>query len=441
MGAKGAIRLLGKGLALGILCLGMAAPSLAASADDREYEALSARIFAEPRDLDAAFAFAAMANARGDYEAAIGTLERILFFNPELPRIRLELGALYFKLGSYEMAQTYFQSARAAPDLPPDVAEKIDGFLAEIDKRLSPNRLHVFAFTGLRYQTNANAGPDGLIVQALGNEAELSSQFARQEDWNWFGQVTAVYSRDLGNQRGDAIETRVTGYYAKQFELSDLDLGLAEIEIGPRLAISPNASLNLYGIGYQSFLAEAAYSTSVGAGASLRNRVGEIGTVETTVEYRRRFFYDSYPYPNAEDQAGDLLSTSFGWAGALGPIRLAGRVGYDRNWTGDDAVAHYGYDRYSAEIGVPVDIDIGLGKWRVTPTLGGSLTRYDEPNPMVNTAITREDDEYRYGAVVETALGKRLGLRGQAMQSVTTSSLPNYETNNFSVFVGVTYRD
>ena len=32
-------------------------------------------------------------------------------FNPNLPRVKLELGVLYFKLGSYELARSYFQEA------------------------------------------------------------------------------------------------------------------------------------------------------------------------------------------------------------------------------------------------------------------------------------------------------------------------------------------
>jgi len=424
--------------AIGIL-LPLAGPAAAVS--DADFEALAAKVFANPRDLDTTFEYARMAAERNDYEAAIGALERMLFFNPDLPRVRLELGVLYFRMGSYEMAQTYFETARGAPDLPPDAATKIDGFLAEIAKRRAPNQLHVFGFTGLRYQTNANAGPDGLIVQALGHEAELSDKFAREDDWNWFGQVTAVYAHDLGNQRGDTIESRFTGYYAKQFELSDLDLGLAEIEVGPRFAISPTSSLNVYGIAYQSFLAEDPYSTNVGIGASLRAQIGEVGLVEPSLEYRHRFFYQSSPYPNADDQDGDLLSASVGWASSVGGLRLTGRAGYDRNWVADGDFDYYGYDRFSAEIGIPIDVPLPLGTWRIIPTIGGSITLYDEPNPLVSPDVTREDDEYHYGAAFETVLTDHLGLRGQVMQTTTDSSLPNYDTNNFSVFVGVTYRD
>lgn len=46
-----------------------------------------------------------MAIQIGNYDAAIGTLSRMLLFNPNLPRVRLELGALYFQLASYPAAK------------------------------------------------------------------------------------------------------------------------------------------------------------------------------------------------------------------------------------------------------------------------------------------------------------------------------------------------
>src|SRR5437660_12199579 len=75
-------------------------------ADD--YDALFKAMFKNPSNLDLSFRFAQQAVARGDYEAAIGALERMLFYNPNLPRVKLDLGDLYFKLGSYELAKGSF---------------------------------------------------------------------------------------------------------------------------------------------------------------------------------------------------------------------------------------------------------------------------------------------------------------------------------------------
>ena len=91
----------------------------AASVVQQDYDALFRQMYKNPSSLDASFRFAEQAVKRGDYEAAIGALERMLFFNPNLPRVKLELGVLYFKLGSYELARSYFQEAIKAADAPP----------------------------------------------------------------------------------------------------------------------------------------------------------------------------------------------------------------------------------------------------------------------------------------------------------------------------------
>ena len=59
-----------------------------------EYDRAFRAMLADPGNLDKTFAFARLAIAKKDYEGAIGALERMLLINPNLPRVRLELGVL-----------------------------------------------------------------------------------------------------------------------------------------------------------------------------------------------------------------------------------------------------------------------------------------------------------------------------------------------------------
>ena len=86
------------------------------------------------RTSTSAFRFAEQAVARGDYEAAIGALERMLYYNSNLPRVKLELGVLYFKLGSYDLAQGYFEDAIKGGDVPPEVKAQV----ARLSRRDQP---------------------------------------------------------------------------------------------------------------------------------------------------------------------------------------------------------------------------------------------------------------------------------------------------------------
>ena len=140
------------------------------------------RLLIKPDDLDAGFRYAELETELGDYEAAIGALERMLYYNPNLPRVKLQLGVLYFHLRSYEMARTYFDSVLAAPDLPADVHTEVQTYLAAVDKAVAINQFSIYGQFGLAYQTNANAGPNSPNVLALGQNALLSPQFQKTPD-------------------------------------------------------------------------------------------------------------------------------------------------------------------------------------------------------------------------------------------------------------------
>src|SRR5947209_18465038 len=102
-------------------------------ADD--YDALSSAAGREPSNLDISFRFAVQAVARGDYEAAISTLERMLYFKAHQPRVKLELGMLYLKLGHYGVAKDYFEDAVKGGGIPPHVVAQAQSYLAAIARR------------------------------------------------------------------------------------------------------------------------------------------------------------------------------------------------------------------------------------------------------------------------------------------------------------------
>src|SRR5215207_1859066 len=102
-----------------------------AAQPERPCDAMFRQVLREPANLDLSFRFAEAAVRAGDHEAATGALERMLFYNPNLPRVKLELGILYFRLGSYEMARSYLAGALAGSDAPPEVRARVEPFLFE----------------------------------------------------------------------------------------------------------------------------------------------------------------------------------------------------------------------------------------------------------------------------------------------------------------------
>lgn len=412
----------------------------ATQATQPDYDALFNQMYQSPANLDVSFKFAEQAVARADYEAAIGALERMLFFNPNLPRVKLELGVLYLKLGSYELARSYFLDALKGP-VPDEIRGQVNAYLAQIDRRMLAYDYSVFAQAGLRHQTNANIGPNDLLVRALGQDAILDGAFGKRPDWNSFQTVAASVGYKL-NTRGDVMEASLLALGSQQFKLSQFNLGLVELVAGPRIAIGQNASFKFYGIGDMVWLGDSNYFNAAGGGISARGNIGEFGFIEGFVEGRHRSFFNSVNFPTAAEQTGDFLSS-----GVVTDLRLTSnwrsttRVGFDQN----QAIFDYNsYKRYSIDVAFPYDFVLPIfGKphqFVIAPTLGFSWANYAAPNAIIDPTTLRNDSEQRYGAIFDAQIYDNVGLRTQIQYSKIESSLPNYRTSNFAVGFGPTVR-
>lgn len=424
------------------------APVAATSPADlrAEYDSLFRQVLANPADVNATVRFAELASQLGDYEAAIGAYERLLFFYPGLANAKIELGVLYFRLGSYAASKSYFEAALEAEDLADEYRSRIDAYIAEIDRRLSPTRFTLYLHSGVRYQTNATAGPGSSIVRIGGSDAVLDSIFAKQEDWNWFGLAAANYTHDFGNQRGDAFEATLGGYYSRQFELHRFNLGAVELQAGPRLALFPEHidgySVKYYGIGNAVSLADKLYYWTYGGGVTLRYQPGPVsnfdGTVESGAEYRNRKFYDSANFPASSGQTGELFVYFLTATGKVTPnLNWQFRAAYEHN---SADLSHHSYRRISIDAGFPYTFTVPVAgasrRWVFTPYGGFSRTEYRSPDPAVDPGVTREDEEWRTGATLDAEIVKNAGIRVNVNFSSIRSNIINYTTDNFSVLFG-----
>ena len=83
----------------------------------------------KPSDPETLAHFADLAVKVGDIEGAISALERLLLIDANQPEVKLELGVLYYRLGSKEAALTYLEGARTSPDVSPQVRDRAEEFL------------------------------------------------------------------------------------------------------------------------------------------------------------------------------------------------------------------------------------------------------------------------------------------------------------------------
>ena len=81
-------------------------------ATKKERDKIFSALIDDPTDLDNLFTYANLCILLGDLEAAIGVFEQMLIYEPDLPRIKLELGVLYFRLNALPSAKLYLNSVK-----------------------------------------------------------------------------------------------------------------------------------------------------------------------------------------------------------------------------------------------------------------------------------------------------------------------------------------
>ena len=380
-------------------------PPRVAAADLPEIEAARARLFQammrDPADLDIAFRYAELSSRAGDLEGAIATLERMLIFAPGLPRLQLELGVLYYRLGAYETAQTYFDQALAAPNVPEEVRNKVEPYLSAIGEKSAPERFSGTVTSGLRWQSNANAAPESRLVRTtlLSDPLLLDPAALSDDDINGFVAGNFRYSRDMAGQ-GDRFEASLQTYGALYAEHDEINTGFAELTLGPtfnleRLDIA-DATFGVYGILGGVTLKEDPYLLSGGIGMSLAKLLAPATRLTLRGEIRGESFRDSDLRPTASQRSGERLRGQIGLEHQLtAQIMLFGILsGENREADSDDL----SYTELGFQLGGVVDFRSPFPAQADPWSLGlvaGYLDRdYEEADRLFSLTEAEEDEEF-----------------------------------------------
>jgi tetratricopeptide (TPR) repeat protein len=422
-------------------------PAIAPSDDGeaaarREFDALFEQTLRDPANLSLTLRYAEAATRLGDFEAAITALERILFFNPALAQARLELGVLYYRLGSYGTARGYLEEARRSDGLPPELRARVDEYLARIAQSEQRHRLNGQVFAGLQHQSNANLGPSSSTVRAFGGPAELTSQFVKKADQSLFASGSALYSYDLQDQDRDAIEVTGSTYASKHFRARNLDLDYFEATAGPRSTLATwglvGFSIRPYLIANYVQLGRDPYYHTYGGGLELSQAVTPDIVLKGVYEHREKNFEDAPDRATSRELTGHDNLYTLSLFGALTATQLVGltlsfldqttRVDFQSNRE-FGAVANYQIT-YAAPFGLTAQ------PWQTAAFAGRSVDLYEAPDPLVDPDQRRADRRWRFGVTHTFPIADGVGVTVQLQRDIVSSSLPNFAYTSNSVLVG-----
>jgi tetratricopeptide (TPR) repeat protein len=414
----------------------------------KAYDDAFAAMMADPQNLDKTFAFADVAARKGDLEGAISALERMLFVNPDLPRVKLELGVLYYRLGSYETARAYLQGALEA-NPPAPVRARAESFLSEIDRRSSVHQITGSLYAGFRGQSNANAAPSGTGVITPFGPSTLSTLFTKKGDFNLFGAANAKYIYDFQDQNQDTFEVTGSAYSARQWHQTMFNLSFLELTVGPRIPVPsdwlwPGGTLNarLYAIFDYVDLHDDPYYRAPGAGFEILSQVVPGTVVQINFETRDKHYKNSGLLPLNNQQTGvemlghgqitqaitdQLAALISGTFGAL-------------NATYQPFAYHY-YD-YGLALSYSFDAPFAVTEqpWNVTASATRAFYVYNGPDPAVDPNDTRFDRDWRFAFVGTVPVADDWTVVGTIGRTIRQSSIPNFAFNNNYVSLGVAWR-
>ncbi len=418
-------------------------------------QALFQQMLNNPANLDVAFSYADVSARLGDNEAAVAALERMLLFNPNLPRVDLELGVLYFRMGSFEVARTYFQKALAA-NPPDEVKNRVNQYLGEIQTQAAPQRFTGFIFSGIQYQSDANVAPGSSAIIAstpLGPQLlSLGNQFTKKSDENLFLTGSGLYTYDLGTQNRDVIEVGGTAFINHYFRFKRLDLGLLELTAGPRFNFPEPATgvkyvtLKPYAIANEVGLGRNQYFFTYGAGGETTSTIFDDLAFRGVFEFRQKNFSDAADRPLSRGLNGNdkIVSLQF-----LKPLPFTSEFTFQFDFLDQSTrFSYYANKTYAGSAGYRIRFDDPTEyfhfPWETSLFVSRSWSDYQSPDPCCNVSpnlispgtSSRLDRRWRFGLTQSIQIDPNIAIVFQFQRDIVSSNLPLYAYTSNSVLVG-----
>ena len=327
-----------------------------------------------------ALAFADLAEANNDPDAAIAALEHSLLQNGENPDLHARLADLYARIGNDGMAQHHGSHAGAAPDAP---------------ERQIWGRVGV----GIAYDTNPTSAENSAQIRLFDVPSNaFINVAARDEEPDTLATVSLELNGDYKLSETALLAAELNVSAEKYFDVEELDtitasfttgpwLGLGEAENGP-VWLRPYLALNAATLDGRS------YYYSYGAGAELRYSLNDTDQASLTATVLRT---DYNGQVSANFDANTLDSTAL-----LLNAGLFGEAAFDSTYavqvSGAVLEASSSSESYllvGLEAGLNVPIT-GFGQATGIPLsvqVGGSVNhfRYANEDPDVDPTQARRD--------------------------------------------------
>lgn len=435
-----------------VFCGSAAAQTDAAAQLERQSDEAFRRVLQQPQDLGLWSAYGRLLVQAGNYEGGIAALERLLL-NPDTgPELRVEVAALYFRLGSYAMAESLLRVALNDNRLQGDPRALANSLLADVLKRNQRTQLSGAVTLGLRHQTNPMYRTDSAQVLSAGTLVPLPAVPARKSDNDVNLALRLQHVHDLDRQNSAAIASTFGAYMVdyrsasgRQLQATPTkpyDLVLVDLTTGLRFKPAPGKvsglTLRPHLIASDLVAQGHQYLRNRGLGLDVTWQFDERTLLEFTLDGQDRSFASRIDIANSALLGGRLYSARARIGRDLGSGQfLSGEYALRSSRTQRD---FYDYDsnevRVTYSVAYPSPMKQG-GDWTTSVWLGALERKYGGPDATVSARETRKDREWRFGVSHTVPFSPVWSLVLVAEQSRNNANLPNFRYKNTSLLGAV----
>ena len=400
---------------------------------EREYQQLSSQLEANPDDLELNFRFAQAAAKLEDYEKAIAAFERMLIKQPNLPRIQLDLAALYLRVGNDGESKRLFEEVLAS-NPPPQVKENILRMLEYIADNQRKHFLSLAYSLGWNTSSNVDSTPKSKSVEVLGSTFAIDTQ--NEAEGHVSSNLTVSHSYLFGQSVPHRWVTTARHYRTMQEDSRDKEVTNFSLETGPTF-FSENRKLQYgFNIGYEdNNLAHRDYLKSFNKEAFIRYMLSQNTQLSASVAHKRRFYQNTDTVTVYEDLNGCQKDYELQLRTLLSPkdiLSFTGRISKE-----DTRVAYETNREKALNVNYTHILD---DTYFITAGAGVRETKYKGSDALVNSTKVREDFEKTFLLGVGANITDNINCSLVYMRQEVDSNILNYEYENDRIMANITWR-
>lgn len=270
-------------------------------------------IIEDPTNLQNLFNYANLSILVGDLEAAIGVFEQMLIYKPDLPRIKLELGVLYFRLGAFASAKQYLDDVENY-NPPKEVKEKVKTFLKQIENETKLFKTQSVLSFGMGISSNANAGLDTDVVTVVGDLGAIDLNISNKpkSDLYYSSAFSSQITQDLRHPRGDTVNYVVSLSRQVYRDFSNFDSSTGVFSINRKFNMLDDDKLGLTNQTFTPSL--TAFKVFLQGSELLRSHRAEIdwkATLRDSGTFGLNVYLDERDFIGSQNKTGDFLGVGF----------------------------------------------------------------------------------------------------------------------------------